>query len=56
MCECGTVGHEVCEAMGVSVTVYEDFVDGAIDSLLVSCQGSVTPVMKGAKVYSVCTW
>ena len=24
--ECGTVGHHVCEAMGVSATVHADFV------------------------------
>ena len=37
VCECGTVGHDVCEAMGVSATVCADFVDGVIDSFSVSC-------------------
>ena len=35
---CGTVGHYVCEAMGVSATVCADFVDEVIYSLLVSYQ------------------
>ena len=52
VCECGTVGHDVCEAMGVSATVYTTFVDGVIVSLSVSCQRSVKP----AKVYSVRSW
>ena len=51
VCECGTVG-QVCDSMGVSATVYEDFVDGVIDSLSVSCQLSVMPATKPAKVYS----
>ena len=50
------MGHDVCEAMGVSVTVYADFVDGLIDSLWVTCQCSVIPSKKPAGVYSVRTW
>ena len=56
VCECGTAGHNVCEAIGVSATVYADFVDGVIDSLSVSCQSSVQPATKPAKVSSVRTW
>ena len=48
--------HDVCEAIGVSGTVYADFVDGVIDSLSVSYQRSAMPAMKPAKVYSVCMW
>ena len=50
------MGHDVCEAMGVSATVYTDFTDRVIDCLLVSCQRNMMPTMKPAKVYLVCTW
>ena len=50
------MGHDVCEAMGVSAAVYADFIDGVIDSFLASCQCSVMPTMEPAKVYSVRTW
>ena len=55
VCECGTVGHDVCKAMGGSITVYVDFVDGVIDSLSVSSQRSLMSATKPAKVYSVRT-
>ena len=48
--ECGTVGHYVCEAMGVSATVCADFIDGIIYSLSVSCQSSVMSATKPAYV------
>ena len=51
--ECGTVGHCVCEAMGVSATVSADFVDGVIYSLSVSCHSSVMSASKPAEVYSI---
>ena len=38
----------MCETMGIRVTVYAYFVDGVIDSLLVSCQRSVMPTLKPA--------
>ena len=41
VCECGTVGHDVYEAMCVSATVYAGFVDGVVDSLSVSGQCSI---------------
>ena len=53
--ECGTVGHHVCEAMGISATVCADFVDGVIYSLSVSCQVSVMSAAKPVEV-SVRTW
>ena len=56
VCGCRTVGHDVSETMGVSAIVYADFVDGVLDSFSVSCQHSVMPAMKPAKVYSICTW
>ena len=54
--ECGTVGQDVYEAMGVSATVCADFVDGGIYSLSVSCQSNVMSATKPAEVYSVRTW
>ena len=53
---CVSAGQLVimCEAMGVSVTVCADFVDGVIDSLSISCQRSVMPATKPAEVYSIC--
>ena len=53
MCACSTVGHDVCETMGAGVTVYADFVNGVIDSLLVGCQHRVMPATKPAEVYLV---
>ena len=50
------MGHDVCEAMGVSATVYADFIDGAIDYLSVSLKRSVIPATKPAEVHSVRTW
>ena len=50
------MGHDVCEAMGVSATVCADFLDGVVDSLSKSCQRSVMPATKPAMVYSVRTW
>ena len=55
VCECGTVGHDVCETMGAGVTMYADFVDRVINSPSVSCQRNVMPVTKSAEVYSVRT-
>ena len=49
------MGHDVCEAMGVSATVCANFVDGVMYSLLVSCQSNVMSATKPAKVYSVLT-
>ena len=46
----------MCETMGVSVTMYADFIDRVIDSLLVSYQCSVMPVTKPAQVYLVHKW
>ena len=54
--ECRTVGHYMCEAMGVTATVCADFVDRIIYSLPISCQCSVMSVTKPAKVYSVHKW
>ena len=31
VCECRTVSHDVCKAMGGSVTMYEGFVDKVIN-------------------------
>ena len=56
VCECGTVGHYVCYAMGVTAAVCADFVDGIIYSLSASCQSSVMSSTKPAEVYSVRTW
>ena len=50
------MGHNVCEAMGVSATAYADFINGVIDSLSVSCQRSVMAATKPAEVYSVHMW
>ena len=50
------MGYDMCETMGVSSAVYAVFIDGVIDSLLVSCQHSVIPTTKPVEVYSVCTW
>ena len=52
---CGTVGHYVCEAMGVSATVCADFVDGIVYSLSVSCQSSVMSATKPAEVSATST-
>ena len=50
------MGHDVHVALCVSATVSADFVDGVIDSFSVSCQLSVMPTTKHAKLYSVRTW
>ena len=53
VCECRTVGHDVCETMGASFAVSAGFVDRVIDSLSVRGQHSVMPATKLAAVYSV---
>ena len=53
VCECGTVGHDVLEAISVSVSVCADYVDEVMDSFLLSCQRSVMSATKPAEVYSV---
>ena len=56
VCECGTVGHDASENMGVGVAVNAGFVDGVVDSLTLSCQRSVMLATKLAEVYTVRTW
>ena len=35
---CGAVGHDVCETVGGSVTVYAGFIDGVVNNFAVCGQ------------------
>ena len=48
-CVCGIVGHDVCETMGGSVTMYADFVDGVINPFAVCGHRKVKPATKPAE-------
>ena len=56
VCECGTVGHDASENMGVGVAVNAGFVNGVVDYLTLSCQRSVMLATKPVEVCTVRTW
>ena len=55
VCKCGTLCHDMREAMGGSVTVYAGFVNGVIKPFAVRGHRKVMSAAKPAEVYSVLT-